>query len=82
MVTTFAKRARESAIAEGATHEVAEATTTTVTSDAKRAFANAEGMQERTREHPLTTQRHTKQDKVGALQTTIMLNISEATSDR
>jgi len=46
VVATFAKRAREAAIAAGATQEAAEAAATTATADAEMAFADAEGMQE------------------------------------
>ena len=46
VVATFAKRAREAAIAAGATQEVAEAAATAAAADAEMTFTDVEGMQE------------------------------------
>jgi hypothetical protein len=46
VVATFAKRARESAIAARVTHEAAEAAAAAAAADAEMAFADAEGVQE------------------------------------
>jgi hypothetical protein len=46
VVATSAKRARECAIATGATQEAAKVATTTAVANAEKAFADAEGMQE------------------------------------
>ena len=46
VVATFAKRARESAIATGVTQEVTEAAAAAAAANAEMAVADAEGMQE------------------------------------
>ena len=45
IITTFASRAKEAAIATGATLEIAEATEAATTTDAETSFADAIAMQ-------------------------------------